>query len=203
MLSCFPPLSISQKKLHQSTKHFTLVLPKSTGQADISPGPGPIPLVWPWSVRVVHSPLRLAIIPLVAIYIDADCLTQLQDILCQLDIPFLLHPCPDNDNHDHFKHTPQNKEEFNADNQSDEVNKITASLSSLSTSEDFGKTPLDLFALRSVISNSPHSMALVSPGKERYYSITVVHGHLFAYMVRLTSIFKWKLRCNQCSKGQC
>ena len=110
---------------------------------------------------------------LVAVYVDADRLTQLEGVLSQLGLPFLLAPGPDHSHLDHFKCAPQKKEEPHVSDRLVELEQMTASLSTLSTTEDFDTKPSDLFPPRSVISNTPHTSFLVSPEKKRYYSITV------------------------------
>lgn len=110
---------------------------------------------------------------LVAVYVDADRLTQLEGVLSQLGLPFLLTPGPDHRHLDHFKCAPQKKEEPHVSDQLVELEQMTASLSTLSTSEDFDMKPSNLFSPRSLIPNTPHTSFLVSPGKKRYYSITV------------------------------
>ena len=93
---------------------------------------------------------------LVGVFVDADRLPELEDVLRRIDLPFFLAPCPDH-----------------VGEQSNELEQLTASLSFLSTSEDLEIKASDLFPPRTIYQDDPRAPPLVSPGKKRYYSITV------------------------------
>lgn len=108
---------------------------------------------------------------LVAVYVEADRLSELEKILRQLNLPLLFAPCPNPEHPGHYHECPtQIVEGPIICDQSGELEQLTASFSSLSTSEDLDKKPSELFPPRSVF---PPDSLLASPGKKRYYSITV------------------------------
>jgi hypothetical protein len=107
---------------------------------------------------------------LVAVYVDANRLAELEEVLCQLELPLLLAPCPNDEHCGHPERAPQNNEERKDGDRSAELDQLTASLSSLSTSEEWDMKASDLFPPRTVY---PDNSSMVSPGKKRYYTITV------------------------------
>jgi hypothetical protein len=109
---------------------------------------------------------------LVAVYVDANRLGELEEVLRQLDLPLLLAPGPldPHEQSEDFKSAFQNQEPYFC-NQSGELSDITASLSHLSTSDNVDLNPSDLFPARSVFPNNLRILG--SPGKKRYYVIMV------------------------------
>lgn len=115
---------------------------------------------------------------LVAVYVDADRLGELEEVLHHLGLPLLLAPSPDPtlEHLDHSKLPPSPRNDEPDDRDSDhyaarEVEDFTASLSGLSITENIRTNPSDLFPARSGLPNK--ASWSVSPGKKRYYSITI------------------------------
>jgi hypothetical protein len=111
---------------------------------------------------------------LVAVYVEANRLAELEEVLYQLDLPLLLAPCSQYEHQDHPHPAPQiiperNEEQIEGDHTRD-LDQLTESFSSLSTSNVFDKKASDLFPPRSV---HPQNTLMGSPGKKRYYTITV------------------------------
>ena len=124
---------------------------------------------WASSSQQGDSPNEAAGRQLIAVYVEANRLAELEEVLSQLEIPLLLAPCPNHENGELPPMAPQNNEEQNDCDHSTELDQLTASLSSLSTSNDLDLNPSDLFPARCITQKS----SMVSPGKKRYYTITV------------------------------
>jgi hypothetical protein len=115
---------------------------------------------------------------LVAVYVDADRLGELEEMLRHLDPPLLLaRNLPLNPPDLLLKVGTQNNELRDSD-QSSGFEDFTASMSHMSLSENQLENtkpqdlcPVNLFPPRSVVPNNPSG--IVSAGKKRYYSITV------------------------------
>ena len=89
-------------------------------------------------------------------------LAELEEVLCQLKLPFLVAPCPNHEHREHPQRAPHNDGERNEErsdgDHSAELNQLTASLSGLSTSDYLDIKPSDLFPPRNVLPNDPHNI---------------------------------------------
>ena len=109
---------------------------------------------------------------LVAFYVDADHLRELEAALSRLDITLILASGPLHEYSDHFLSLSQNMDQDASDcDQSAVLEDLTASFSTLSTLQNTKSNPLDLFPARNVLMNILSLME--SPRKKRYYTVKV------------------------------